>query len=76
MQYRRKHYTIAQGIDPRWTVRLDEQTVKSGGATTRRRKLGEAGIPALRLVAYFESASGLIRPGPACHTTVACHLLD
>jgi hypothetical protein len=39
-------------------------------------KLGEAGIPALRLVAYFESASGLIRPGPACHTTVACHLLD
>ena len=38
MEYRGKHYTIVQGIGPdswRWTVDLDENTVKSGRATSR-----------------------------------------
>jgi hypothetical protein len=38
MEYRGKHYTIVQGIEPnswKWTVRLDEKTVKSGHATSR-----------------------------------------
>jgi hypothetical protein len=38
MQYRGKHYTVVQGIEPnswKWTVDLDEQTAKSGEARTR-----------------------------------------
>jgi hypothetical protein len=38
MEYRGKEYTIVQGIGPnlwKWTVRLDEKTVKSGEATSR-----------------------------------------
>jgi hypothetical protein len=38
MEYRGKQYTIVQGIGPnlwKWTVRLDEKTVKSGEATSR-----------------------------------------
>lgn len=38
MEYRGKHYTIVQGIGPRswkWTVHLDERTVKSGKASSR-----------------------------------------
>jgi hypothetical protein len=38
MQYRGKHYIVVQGIGPdswKWTVDLDEQTSKSGEATTR-----------------------------------------
>jgi hypothetical protein len=38
MQYRGKHYIVVQGIEPdswKWTVDLDEQTVKSGEAKTR-----------------------------------------
>jgi len=38
MEYRGKHYTIVQGIAPnlwKWTVRLDEKTVKSGQANSR-----------------------------------------
>jgi hypothetical protein len=37
MDYRGKHYTIAQGLGRdswKWTVHLDEKTVKSGQATT------------------------------------------
>jgi hypothetical protein len=38
MEYRDKVYTIVQGIEPgtwKWTVQLDERTVKSGTAPTR-----------------------------------------
>ena len=38
MEYRGKQYTIVQGIGPdswKWTVHLDEKTVKSGRATSR-----------------------------------------
>jgi hypothetical protein len=38
MEYRSKHYTVVQGIGPhswKWSVRLDEKTVKSGESKTR-----------------------------------------
>ena len=38
MEYRGKSYTIVQGVGPnswKWTVRLDEKTVKSGEAPSR-----------------------------------------
>jgi hypothetical protein len=38
MEYRGKQYTIVQGTGPhswRWTVHLDEKTIKSGQATSR-----------------------------------------
>jgi hypothetical protein len=38
MEYRGKRYTIVQGVDAnswRWTVYIDEKTVKSGAANTR-----------------------------------------
>jgi hypothetical protein len=38
MEYRGKTYTIVQGIGPnswKWTVRLDEKTVKTGEASSR-----------------------------------------
>jgi hypothetical protein len=38
MEYRGKPFTIVQGTGPnsfKWQVRLDETTVKSGGAATR-----------------------------------------
>ena len=38
MEYRGKRYTVVQGIQPaswKWTVYLDENTVKSGSAPTR-----------------------------------------
>jgi hypothetical protein len=38
MEYRGKQYTIVQGIGPdswRWTVHLDEKTIKSGQATSQ-----------------------------------------
>jgi hypothetical protein len=38
MKNRGKQYTIVQGIEPnswRWTVQLDEKTVKSGHAASR-----------------------------------------
>ena len=38
MEYRGKQYTIVQGAGPdswRWTVHLDEKTIKSGQATSR-----------------------------------------
>jgi hypothetical protein len=38
MEYRGKTYTVIQGIGPnswKWTVQLDERTVKSGDARTR-----------------------------------------
>jgi hypothetical protein len=38
MEYRGKRITIVQGIEPnsyRWTVHLDEKTVRSGEATSR-----------------------------------------
>jgi hypothetical protein len=38
MEYRGKIYTIVQGIGPnswKWTVQLDEKTVKSGEAPSR-----------------------------------------
>ena len=38
MEYRGKHYTVVQGIEPDlwiWTVFLDESSVKSGEAKTR-----------------------------------------
>jgi hypothetical protein len=38
MEYRGKNFTIVQGIGPdswKWTVHLDEKTVKSGEATSR-----------------------------------------
>jgi hypothetical protein len=38
MEYRGKQCTIVQGIGPdswKWTVHLDEKTVKSGQATSR-----------------------------------------
>jgi hypothetical protein len=38
MEYRGKQYTIVQGVGPnfwKWTVHLDEKTVKSGEATSR-----------------------------------------
>jgi hypothetical protein len=41
MEYRGKQYTIVQGVGPnlwKWTVRLDEKTVKSGEATRGRRQ--------------------------------------
>jgi len=37
MEYRGKQYTIVQGVGPdswRWTVHLDEKTIKSGQATS------------------------------------------
>jgi hypothetical protein len=37
MQYRGKYYTIVQGSEPdswRWTVHLDDKTIKSGHATS------------------------------------------
>jgi hypothetical protein len=38
MEYRGKRFTIVQGIGPsswKWTVHLDEKTVKSGEAASR-----------------------------------------
>jgi hypothetical protein len=38
MEYRGKQYTVVQGIGRdswRWTVHLDEKTIKSGQATSR-----------------------------------------
>jgi hypothetical protein len=38
MEYRGKKYTIVQGIGPnawKWTVRLDDKTVKTGEASSR-----------------------------------------
>ena len=38
MEYCGKHYTIVQGIGPqsrKWKVHLDENTIRSGEATTR-----------------------------------------
>ena len=38
MEYRGKRYTVVQGTEPaswKWTVYLDEHTVKSGSAPTR-----------------------------------------
>jgi hypothetical protein len=38
MEYRGKHYTVVQGIGPqswRWSVHLDEKTLKSGESKTR-----------------------------------------
>jgi hypothetical protein len=38
MEYRGKHYTIVQGIGPdswKWSVHLDEKSVKSGESKTR-----------------------------------------
>jgi len=38
MEYRGKQYIVVQGIGPdswRWTVHLDEKTIKSGQATSR-----------------------------------------
>jgi hypothetical protein len=38
MEYRGKIYTIVQGVGPhswKWSVRLDDKTVKSGDAPTR-----------------------------------------
>jgi hypothetical protein len=38
MEYRGKRYTVVQGIGPtswKWTVYLDENTVKSGSTSTR-----------------------------------------
>lgn len=39
MEYRGKHYTIAQGIGAeswKWTVHLNQKTIKSGEAKTRQ----------------------------------------
>jgi hypothetical protein len=39
MEYRGKHYTVAQGIGRnawKWTVYLDNETAKSGMAVTRK----------------------------------------
>ena len=38
MEYRGKRYTIVQGLQPKfwkWTVHLDETTVRSGEANSR-----------------------------------------
>src|SRR6476646_4990241 len=38
MQYRGKSYTIVQSVGPdrwKWTIRLDEKTIKSGEAPSR-----------------------------------------
>jgi len=38
MDYRGKHYTIVRGFGPnswKWTVQLDEQTVRTGEANSR-----------------------------------------
>ena len=38
MEYRSKHYTVVQGNGPhpwKWSVRLDEKTLKSGESKTR-----------------------------------------
>jgi hypothetical protein len=38
MEYRSKHYTVVQGIGPqswKWSVHLDEKTVRSGESKTR-----------------------------------------
>ena len=38
MQYRGKSYTIVQSVPPdrwKWTIRLDEKTIKSGEAPSR-----------------------------------------
>jgi hypothetical protein len=38
MEYRGKHYTIVQGIGPdswKWSVYLDEKSIKSGESKTR-----------------------------------------
>jgi hypothetical protein len=38
MEYRGKRFTIVQGVGPnswKWTVHLDEKTVKSGEAASR-----------------------------------------
>ena len=37
MEYRNKHYTVVQGIGPhswKWSVRLDEKTLKVGESRT------------------------------------------
>jgi hypothetical protein len=45
MEYRGKRITIVQGIEPnsyRWTVHLDEKTVKSGEAISRESAMTSA----------------------------------
>ena len=45
MEYRGKRITIVQGIEPnsyRWTVHLDEKTVRSGMATSRESAMNSA----------------------------------
>jgi hypothetical protein len=45
MDYRGKHYTIVRGSGPypwKWTVRLDDKTVKSGEAKSRAAAINSA----------------------------------
>jgi hypothetical protein len=45
MEYRGKSITIVQGIEPnswRWTVHLDEKTVRSGVAVSRESAMNSA----------------------------------
>ena len=45
MEYRGKRITIVQGIEPqsyRWTVQLDEKTIRSGIAISRESAMNSA----------------------------------
>src|SRR6476661_8914491 len=58
MEYRGKQYTIVQGIEPdtwRWTVHLDERTVKSGIATSRA-------AATIRVIWLVDNALAVPRP--------------
>src|SRR3954452_14938180 len=57
MQYRGKEYSIVQGIKPgtwKWTVRLDENNVRTGVDKTRPAAMESVG----RLVGGFRGQSG------------------
>ena len=71
MEYRGKQYTIVQGVEPgswRWTVHLDEQTVKSGIADSRA-------AATIRVIWLVDNALAPIKRRPVAPVPIVNHIL-
>lgn len=65
MEYRGKRISIVQGVEPnsyKWTVHLDEKTVKSGTAISRESAMTSAVWLIDRARALVDSAPPVDRP--------------
>jgi len=57
MEYRGKSYTILQGVGPhswKWSVRLDDKTLKSNEAPTRAAAKNSVGWPVDKTLAKLQ----------------------